>query len=156
MAPHRADGEQGNETRPVLFGDALALARQSWVRAMAERVGALGHPDFRRADTAILRALRRDGPCPVGVLGARLRVTRQAARKLVRGLEQRGYVATGRDPEDSRVVRVALTPAGEAYAQALVQTVRALNADFAGRVGAHDLAVAVSVLRAATTVGDPV
>ena len=34
------------------------------------------------------------GPLPVGRLGAGLGVTRQAARKVADGLEQRGYATT--------------------------------------------------------------
>jgi DNA-binding MarR family transcriptional regulator len=135
---------------PYLFGDLLALARLSWVRQMAARLSRLGYPDYRRSDAAALRMLRR-GPVPVGRLGTELGVTRQAARKVVEGLERRGYARTERDTHDSRVLNVVLTAAGAAYAQAVTDVVQALNREFCQRVGPAQLAAADSVLRAVMT-----
>jgi DNA-binding MarR family transcriptional regulator len=135
---------------PYLFGDLLALARLSWVRQMASRLAQLGYKDYRRSDTAALRLLRR-GPVPVGRLGAELGVTRQAARKVAEGLEQRDYARTERDAHDSRVLNVVLTAAGTAYAQAITEVIRALNGEFGQRVEPSQLAAADSVLRAVIT-----
>jgi DNA-binding MarR family transcriptional regulator len=135
---------------PYLFGDLLALARLSWVRQMASRLAQLGYPDYRRSDAATLRLLRR-GPVPVGRLGAELGVTRQAARKVAEGLEQRDYARTERDAHDSRVLNVVLTTAGTAYAQALTEVIHALNREFSQQVDPAQLAAADSVLRAVIT-----
>jgi DNA-binding MarR family transcriptional regulator len=104
-------------SHPYLFGDLLALARLSWVRQMADRLGQLGYADYRRSDAIALRMLSR-GPVAVGRLGSELGVTRQAARKVIDGLEQRDYVRTERDAHDSRVLNVILTPVGVGYARA--------------------------------------
>lgn len=133
-----------------LFGDLLALARLSWVRQMAARLGQLGYPDYRRSDAAALRLLRR-GPVPVGRLGADLGITRQAARKIADGLEQREYARTERDERDSRMLNVILTPAGTAYAQAITEVVHALDREFRQRVDPAQLAAADAVLRAVIT-----
>lgn len=137
-------------TSPYLFGDLLALARLSWVRQMASRLDALGYPDYRRSDAAALRLLYR-GPVPVGRLGAELRVTRQAGRKVAEGLEQRDYARTERDAHDSRVLNVVLTAAGTTYAQAIIEVIHALNREFCQRVDPAQLAAADSVLRAVIT-----
>jgi len=134
-------------TPPYLFGDLLALARLSWVRQMAARLDQLGYPDYRRSDATALRLLRR-GPVPVGRLGAGLGVTRQAARKIADGLEQRHYVRTERDARDSRVLNVVLTTAGTAYAQAMTEVIQTLNREFRQRVDPAQLAAADTVLRA--------
>ncbi len=126
---------------PVLFGDLLALARQSWVRQMTERLEQLGYADYRRSDAVVARRLLR-GPTAVGQLGVALGVTRQAARKIVSGLEQRQFVVTGRDPRDSRRVTVALTPAGEAYARSVVDVIGALNREYERRLDDDTLAAA--------------
>jgi len=42
----------------LLFGDILALARQRWIRAMAQRLDALGFGDYRRSDPLVMRSLR--------------------------------------------------------------------------------------------------
>jgi DNA-binding MarR family transcriptional regulator len=137
-------------TCPYLFGDLLALARLSWVRQMASRLAQLGYPDYRRSDAAALRLLRR-GPVPVGRLGAKLGVTRQAARKVAEGLEQRDYARTERDAHDSRVLNVVLTAAGTAYAQVITDVIHDLNREFGQRVDPAQLAAADSVLRAVIT-----
>ena len=78
---------------PYLFGDLLALARQSWVRQMASRLDQRGYSGYRRSDAAVMRFLTRDA-APIGQLGSVLGVSRQAARKIADGLVQRRYAAT--------------------------------------------------------------
>ena len=138
----------GKSTAPYLFGDLLALARQSWVRQMAGRLNQLGYLDYRRGDAAALRFLRR-GQMPIGRLGSMLGMTRQAARKVVNGLEQRDYVRTERDAHDFRRHNVLLTPRGEVYAQAVVGVIDALNRDLCARVDLVQLTAAAAVMRAA-------
>jgi DNA-binding MarR family transcriptional regulator len=135
-------------TAPYLFGDLLALARQSWVSQMADRLGRLGYPDYRRSDAAALRLVRH-GPVPVGWLAGRLGLTRQAARKIAGGLERRGYVRTQRDAADSRKLNIVLTPGGQAYAHAVLEVIDALNRELSERVEPAQLAAADAVLRAA-------
>jgi hypothetical protein len=76
------------------------------------------------SNASAARFLQRRGPVPVGQLGAALGITRQ---QLI----------------------VALTPAGQDYAQAIISVIADLNRDVAGRVDDADLAAAVSVLQAA-------
>lgn len=133
---------------PYLFGDLLALARQSWVRQMAERLEGHGYPDYRASDAAVVRRLRR-GPLSIGEIGSTLGVTRQAARKVVDGLDQRGYARTELDVHDSRRVNVLLTSEGEAYAKTVVSCIHAINRELGERVDPAQLAAADVVLRAA-------
>jgi DNA-binding MarR family transcriptional regulator len=132
---------------PYLFGDLLALARLSWIRQMSERLGRLGYADYRRSDAIAMRLLRR-GPVPVGRLGTELGVTRQAARKVIEGLERREFVRTERDTRDTRVLNVILTPAGTAYAQAVIGAIYELNREFCEGVDPAQLTAADAVLRA--------
>ncbi len=135
------------DANPYRFGDLLALARQSWLRRMAAELADRGFADYRRSDAATLRLLRRR-PASVGELGAHLGVTRQAARKVMRGLEERGYASTQADAHDARKLNVMLTPAGCAYADAIIEVIAQLNRAVAARVGADQLAAADAVLRA--------
>jgi DNA-binding MarR family transcriptional regulator len=130
------------------FGDLLALARQSWIAQMAAGLAAAGYPDYRASDAAAIRLLRR-GPMPVGRLGDGLGVTRQAARKVVAGLEGRGLAILSRDARDARQVTVTLTTGGQAYAQAIVTVIDQLNRALSRRVTRDQLAAADAVLRAA-------
>jgi DNA-binding MarR family transcriptional regulator len=137
----------GTDANPYRFGDMLALARQSWVHRMAAELADRGFADYRLTDAATLRRLRR-GPASVGELGVPMGVTRQAARKVVRGLEERGYASTQADPDDGRKLSVVLTSAGRAYGDAIIEVIAGLNRAVAARVAADQLAVADAVLRA--------
>jgi DNA-binding MarR family transcriptional regulator len=134
-------------TAPYRFGDLLALARQSWLGEMARRLAGLGYDDYRRSDAAVMRLLLRE-PLPVGKLGTYLGVTRQAARKIADGLEQRGFAATGRDQRDARQVNVTLTPAGQDFARAVVTVIDELSREVDRRTDPAELAAADAVLRA--------
>jgi DNA-binding MarR family transcriptional regulator len=135
------------DANPYRFGDLLALARQSWVHRMAAELADRGFADYRISDAATLRRLRR-GPASVGELGAHLGVTRQAARKVIRGLDERGYASTQADAGDARKLSVTLTPAGRGYADAIIEVIAGLNRAVAARVPADQLAAADAVLRA--------
>lgn len=130
------------------FGDLLALARRSWTLRMADEVSERGYADYRLSDAAVMRLLL-GGPVPIGRIGAILGVTRQAARKVARGLEQRGYATTQADAEDARKVNVVLTDAGLDYARAVVEVIGVLNRELAKRVSRDRLIAADAVLRAA-------
>jgi DNA-binding MarR family transcriptional regulator len=130
------------------FGDLLALARRSWVLRMASELQARGFSDYKNSDAAAVRLLTA-GPTPVGHLAPVLGVTRQAARKVAGGLEQRGYATIGPDPEDARKLNVTLTPTGRAYAEAITQVIATLNQGLTARVKPAHLAAADTVLRAA-------
>jgi DNA-binding MarR family transcriptional regulator len=129
----------------MLFGDLLAQARERWIRSMAKRLGALGFHDYRRSDPLVMRSLR-SGEVSLGGLGVTLGVTRQAARKVVNGLVERGYAQVTTSSEDSRRRLVNLTPRGRDYLAAVVATLRALHDEVVDHVDPQQLAAAYSVL----------
>ena len=129
----------------VLFGDILAMARERWIRAMAQRLSALGFEGYRRSDPLVMRSLR-SGEVPLGSLAVTLGLTRQGARKVVSGLVERGYARVIPSTSDSRRRIVALTPEGRDYLSAVVATLRALNDEVVAHVDADRLAAAYSVL----------
>ncbi len=135
-------------TAPYRFGELLALARQSWVGQLTSRLERLGYAGYKRSDAGALLMLW-GGPLPVGRLGEGLGVTRQAARKVADGLEQRGYVTTERDSRDTRQLNITLTQAGRDYARVIAAVIAQLNREVAWRVSPAQLAAADAVLRAA-------
>lgn len=135
------------------FGDLLALARRSWTLAMARELELRGYSRYRISDAASMRLLLA-GPLPIGRLAAVLGVSRQAARKVARGLEERGLATTQVDPADARKLNVVLTDFGESYAMAVVDVIEALNRRVAAQVSATSLEAADTVLRSAITEGD--
>lgn len=129
------------------FGDLLALARASWVAQMAAALEERGYPGYRRTDAWIMRRLLA-GPLAITHVGPLLNVTRQAGRKFVSGLLDRGYATTEPDPHDGRRVNVILTAVGHAYAAAVAEAMGSLNQALADQVDPGDLAAADRVLRA--------
>lgn len=81
-----------------------------------------------------------------------LSVTRQAGRKVVDGLVARGYALVERDGEDARRLIVALTAAGSQYAQAILDTVMALDQELDASLDPYDLVVVKSVLRSVSSI----
>ena len=112
---------------------------------MAARLRAQGYADYLRSDALVLRCLQR-GPLSIGQLAAVLEVSRQAARKVVDGLEDRGYARSERDADDARRLNIALTSDGTAYALAVVGVVRSLNRELERRVDPDQLDAARAVL----------
>jgi DNA-binding MarR family transcriptional regulator len=135
-------------TSAYRFGDLLAITREFWVREMVNELAAAGFADYRRSDAALVRLLMR-GPRSVGRIGDALEVSRQAARKLVRGLEERGYARSETSPEDARRLDVSLTARGEEFGRAIRVAVEVLNERVADRVTPAQLRAADAVLRAA-------
>jgi DNA-binding MarR family transcriptional regulator len=131
---------------PYYFGDLLAIARQHWVSEMGRRLEALGYADYRRSDAALFRLLLQ-GPVSISRIGAVLGVTRQAARKAVDALGERGLAAVSRDQTDGRRVNVVLTEAGIAYARSIRLTIDDLNRELAASVSPEALVAADAVLR---------
>ncbi|MGH3732812.1 MAG: MarR family winged helix-turn-helix transcriptional regulator [Acidimicrobiales bacterium] len=129
----------------ALFGDALALARERWVSAMAAGLVEKGYPGYRRSDAYALRFLS-SGPHALGAFAAPVGGSRQRARKVVTGLIKRGYASLETDHVDARRRQVHLTAKGHAYAEAVIQTLGALNRAVAERVTSSDLAAAMRVL----------
>lgn len=132
-------------TSPVLFGDVLALARESWVREMSTRLAERGYHDYRRADPLILRWLVH-GTLPLGRLTSALGVSRQSARKVISGLVERHYAHVFTDENDSRRRNVELNPRGRDYASAVIEVLFALNREIATKVDPDQLEVALAVL----------
>jgi hypothetical protein len=81
-------------------------------------------------------------------------VTRQAARKVADGLQQRGYATAERDSLDSRQLNITLTPAGQDYARAVIAVIEELNQEVRHRVDPGQLAAAASLAQPARATQD--
>ncbi|MGC2167490.1 MAG: MarR family winged helix-turn-helix transcriptional regulator [Acidimicrobiales bacterium] len=130
----------------MLFGDVLALARRSWVRALRDGLAKEGYHDYRRSDGLALRFFSL-GPHSLGAFADLTDTSRQAARKVVTGLIDRGYATLVTDPDDARRRQVHLTNEGDAYAEAVMRSLKKLNRDIQTKVAPDELQVAISVLR---------
>jgi DNA-binding MarR family transcriptional regulator len=88
---------------------ALYRASRALTRAYAPILEPLGltYPQY-----VVMLALWERDDVPVKDLGARLSLDSATLTPLLKRLEGDGVVARARDPEDERVVRVRVTPAG--------------------------------------------
>jgi DNA-binding MarR family transcriptional regulator len=134
-----------NDSEPMLFGDVLALARRNWVRAMHDSLAEHGYGDYRRSDALALRFFS-SGPHTLGAFAQLTGTSRQAARKVVAGLIDRGFASLVTDPEDARRRYVHLTTEGDAYAAAVTRSVTRLNRDLETKIDKDELKVAIAVL----------
>jgi DNA-binding MarR family transcriptional regulator len=130
----------------MLFGDVLALARRTWVRALRDSLAKEGYNDYRRSDGLALRFFSL-GPDSLGAFADLTDTSRQAARKVVTGLIDRGYATLIIDPDDARRRLVNLTNAGDAYAEAVIRCLKKLNRNVEAKVAHDELQVAINVLR---------
>lgn len=130
---------------PVLFGDALARARASWVRESARRLDQRGYQDYRRSDALATRVLAR-GPIALSSVVDALGVSRQAGRKVVEALVCRGFAEVTDDPRDARRRVVSLTDTGRAYALAVRRVLGELQEEMVAANSDDELRVATAVL----------
>lgn len=66
----------------------------------------------------ILGALRQYGPSRIGEIAAHERISQPGATKAITALESDGLVTRQSDPDDLRVSRISITPAGDAAVDA--------------------------------------
>jgi len=128
-----------------LFGDVLALARESWVREMSRRLAHQGFNDYRRSDALTLRWLVRTS-LPLGAFTSTLGVSRQAARKVASGLVERGFAQVNVDKTDSRRRNVELTPSGREYGRAVIEVIHALDDELRTKLDPESIDAARDVL----------
>jgi DNA-binding MarR family transcriptional regulator len=92
------------------------------------------------------------GALHVGDVAARIGISLPSASRLVGRLEERGYVATARDPRDRRGTLVTLTPRGAEVRSAIIERRRLLMRTAIGDAASslsHDVAAGLAVLAAA-------
>lgn len=82
-----------------------------------------------------LVVLGRDGPIRVGDVAARVGMSLPSGSRLVSRLEERGYVATARDPRDRRGTIVTLSERGMEVRSAVIERRRLLVLASLGELG---------------------
>ena len=117
-----------------LIGPLLRVPLQEIRVRMLEGVAAAGYDDVGPAHFNILQHPTPDGLRP-SELAARGQMTKQAANRLIRHLEESGYLTLEPDPRDQRARIVRLTRRG----RSLIATIRAIVEDvedeWAARLG---------------------
>jgi len=97
------------------LGENLQRASRRWRKLMIRGLKRYGYGDIRPSFAPVLLPLSREDGLPIGELGRRSGLSKQAMTEIVRLMEKRGLVRTCRDEQDSRVIRVHLAPRGRAF-----------------------------------------
>jgi DNA-binding MarR family transcriptional regulator len=97
------------------FGETLQHASRRWRQLMARGLRRYGYGDIRPSFAPVLLPLCQEDGLPIGELGRRTGLSKQAMTEAVRLMEKRELVRTARDERDSRIVRVYLAPRGKAF-----------------------------------------
>jgi DNA-binding MarR family transcriptional regulator len=117
-----------------LIGPLLRLPLEAIRARIRADVAAAGYDDLGPAHFNILQAPTPDGVRPTD-LAARGQMTKQAANRLIRHLERRGYLRLEADPTDQRARIVRLTDRGWQLIATIRATVEEVEREWAGRLG---------------------
>jgi DNA-binding MarR family transcriptional regulator len=102
--------------------------------------------DISLTSIATLSTLDRTGPRRITELAASEGVTQPSVTSLVASLVRAGYVERRSDPDDKRVVMVAITEAGSAYLRTRREATRQAFVDAADKLPADEAAVLAAAL----------
>ena len=118
---------------------AALLTASAWFDdALLVRLARSGGPALTPTRSRAFLAMS-SGPIRVGELARQLDVSRQAAHKLLDGLERDGLVERRTDERDRRAQVVVLTAEGRALARRAGRILRDLEVELAGRIGVGDV-----------------
>src|SRR5438046_2348931 len=101
---------------------------------MLQAVASAGYDDIAPAHFNILQHPTPDGLRPSEV-AARAQMTKQAANRLIRHLERRGYLRLEPDPNDQRARIIRLTDRGWSLIRTIREVVEEVEAEWAQRLG---------------------
>ncbi len=135
------------------LGEELQRASRRWKQLMIRGLKRYGYGDVRPSFAPVLLPLCQQDGLPIGELGRRTGLSKQAMTEMVRLMERRQLVRTCRDEQDSRVVRVHLAPRGKAFPLVAGEVLAEIDALLQTRVADADLSSAREALRAMTELG---
>jgi DNA-binding MarR family transcriptional regulator len=136
--PDGASAHSDDADRGPLLGALLRLAHQTLTDDIVVAMARAGYHDVLPAHSAALRPLWDH---PEGLrsteLASAARITKQSMGTIIDQLEATGYVERVDDPYDRRAKLVRLTRRGRTLGRELRAAVRAVEVDWARRVGAE-------------------
>lgn len=134
-------------------GSDLVLLLLAGFRSLADaaqnELSASGYQDVRPVNGFALRAVA-SGADTASELGRRLTISKQAAAKIIMGLQESGYVESEPDPSDARRKRLHVTEHGFDMLRESEAVFDKLRAQWAKKIGAAKLRDMESNLAALT------
>lgn len=127
----------------------LAKATGEFTREFDRRLADSGFGSISLAHSKnVLRFLSRDEPRRAAAIVGQGGVSKQAVSQQIAHLAATGYLRVTADPDDQRARRLALTAKGEKVQQRVVELFAEIEADWAERLGAANVATVRRTLRA--------
>ncbi|MFO0688117.1 MAG: MarR family transcriptional regulator [Myxococcota bacterium] len=123
--------------RDNLARHLIGVARELQLRLMSHLVTECDHRDLRPS-FGLLISLVASAPRPLTRLARELAISPQAASQLVGLAERAGYLGREPNPADRRTAWLVLTPAGERLVRDGIESLRAIEAEHARRIGGDD------------------
>jgi DNA-binding MarR family transcriptional regulator len=138
---------RGERARGARYSEAGAASYQ--LLQELDRAAAIwGERNVSRSRLGVLRVLAVSGPLTISDVARARHVTRQGAQRLVRSLEQEGWLALRENPKHRRAPLVELTPAGLAAYQRLSEREAERLNDLARGLSAEAIRSATRVVQA--------
>ena len=135
-------------TSRLRLGEDLQRASRRWRELLARGLKRYGYGDLRPSFAPVLLPLCQQDGLPIGELGRRTGLSKQAMTEMIRLMEKRGLVHTRRDERDTRVVHVHLSPRGKAFPLVAHEVLQEMEGLLQGALGDEGLDAARAALQA--------
>jgi DNA-binding MarR family transcriptional regulator len=117
---------------PIPLARLLAMAYRQLIDELHRRLAASGYDDVRPASFGYVLLAVRDRPTTGADVAQLLGVTKQAASKLIDGMERDGYVRRSAHDDDARAKAIEITARGRKFLTTVEAIYAAIEADWAG------------------------
>ena len=136
------------------LGILLTAAISVFKSRLHGHLAGAGYDDIGPSFGFVFRSLA-DAPLSLAELATRLGISSQGALKIVSDMTERGYVERRNNPEDRRVLKVALTARGRAALREARRFHATTERRLVTEMGAKQVATARAVLEALVQQGSP-
>jgi DNA-binding MarR family transcriptional regulator len=128
------------------LGILLAITYRLFIDELTARLATAGYPDLRPPDGYMFRALQSEGRT-ITQLAEQLRISKQAALKIVDDMEGRGLVARHAVADDRRLKLIRLTDRGRRAMETAIRINRQIESEFAAQIGQETATTMRTALR---------
>lgn len=135
---HGVDDAAGAADRGIPLARLLVMGARTMIDGLHERLQAAGWPAVPQSAGYVLLAAR-DGPTTGAEVASLMRTSRQAASKLLEGLETAGLIHRRGDDDDARRKLVVLSERGRRLLADVESAYESMESEWAHVVGRAEL-----------------
>ncbi|MDQ1086107.1 MarR family winged helix-turn-helix transcriptional regulator [Siphonobacter sp. SORGH_AS_1065] len=131
--------------RNRIMGRLLSRAFRIVVDVSSQKLAESGHESYRLGHLVLMVHIDLDGST-INELAAVLGITKQAVSKIVKELQEQGYVETEKHPDDARSVLVKITNKGARFTLEWQSCTKVVDRKFEEILGAERLEILKDIL----------